>query len=138
MRAAMKARDSARVSALRMLMSAVKNTEVERGHELTDEEVIEVAAREAKRRRESIDAFRSGGRDDLVQKESAELAILESYLPDQLSAEELERVVEEAIAETGASAPKDMGAVMKVVMPKVKGRADGSVVSAAVKSRLGG
>jgi uncharacterized protein len=138
MRAAMKARDSARVSALRMLMSAVKNTEVERGHELTDEEVIEVAAREARRRRESIEAFRSGGRDDLVQKESAELSILESYLPAQLSAEELERIVDEAIAETGAASPKEMGAVMKVVMPKIKGRADGSVVSAAVKSRLGG
>src|SRR6266550_3452192 len=120
MRAAMKAREQARVSTLRMLMAAMKNTQVEKGHELDDEEVVEVIAREAKRRRESIDAFEKGGR------------------PELLSDEELAALVDAAIAETGASTPKEMGNVMKVVMPKVKGRADGTAVSAAVRARLGG
>ncbi len=138
MRAAMKAREQARVSTLRMLMAAMKNTQVEKGHELDDEEVVEVIAREAKRRRESIDAFEKGGRPELVEKEGAELAVLESYLPERLSDEELAALVDAAIAETGASTPKEMGNVMKVVMPKVKGRADGTAVSAAVRARLGG
>jgi len=138
MRAAMKAREQARVSTLRMLMAAMKNTQVEKGHELDDEEVVEVIAREAKRRRESIDAFEKGGRPELVEKEGAELAVLESYLPERLSDEELAALVDAAIAETGASSPKEMGNVMKVVMPKVKGRADGTAVSAAVRARLGG
>ena len=137
MRAAMKAREQTRVSTLRMLMAAMKNTQVEKGHELEDDEVIEVISREAKRRRESMEAFEKGGRDELVQKEGAELAILEAYLPEKLSDEELARLVDEAIAETGASSPKEMGQVMKAVMPKVKGRADGSAVSAAVRARLG-
>lgn len=138
MRAAMKARDQVRVSTLRMLMTGVKNAEVERGHQLSDDEVVEVVAREAKRRRESIEAFEKGGRQDLVDQERAELAVLQSYLPERLSDDELARLVDEAIAEAGASAPKEMGAVMKVLMPKVKGRADGAAVSALVKSRLGG
>ena len=138
MRAAMKAREQARVSTLRMLMAAMKNTQVEKGHELDDEEVVEVIAREAKRRRESMDAFEKGGRPELVEKEGAELAVLESYLPERLSGEELAALVDAAIAETGASTPKEMGNVMKVVMPKVKGRADGTAVSAAVRARLAG
>jgi hypothetical protein len=138
MRDAMKARDQARVGALRMLMAAVKNAEVELRHELSDEEVLGVVTKEAKRRKESIEAFEKGGRDDLVAKESAELAVLEAYLPEQLGEEELARLVDEAIAETGASEQKDMGRVMKALMPKVKGRADGTAVSTLVKSRLGG
>lgn len=137
MRASMKAREPARTSTLRMLMAAMKNTQVEKGHELDDEEVIEVIAREAKRRRESIEAFEKGGRAELVEKETAELAVLESYLPERLSDEELGALVDEAIAETGASTPKEMGQVMKAVMPKVKGRADGAAVSAMVRARLG-
>ena len=137
MRAAMKAREATRVSTLRMLMAAMKNVQVERGHELNDDEVLEVLAREAKRRRESMEAYEHGGRPDLVQKEGAELAVLEEYLPDRLSDRELEVLVDEAIAETGATDPKQMGAVMKVLMPKVKGRADGSVVSGLVRARLG-
>jgi hypothetical protein len=137
MRTAMKARDQARVGALRMLMAAVKNSEVEKLHELSDDEVVEVVAREAKRRRESIEAFEKGGRADLVEKESAELGVLEAYLPAKLSDEELAGIVDEAIAETGASSPKQMGEVMKAVMPKVRGRADGAQVSALVKARLG-
>ena len=137
MREAMKAREQARVSTLRMLMSAVKNAEVERGHPLDDDEVIDVAAKEAKRRKESIGAFKQGGREDLVAKESAELSVLEAYLPAGLSEEELAALVDEAIAETGASSPKQMGEVMKALMPKIRGRAEGGVVSALVKQRLG-
>lgn len=135
--AAMKARDQVRTSTLRMLLTAMKNAQVERMHELDDDEVVEIAAREAKRRRESIDAFKAGGRDDLVGKEQAELAVLEGYLPAALSEAELLTLVDEAITETGATSPKEMGAVMKALMPKVRGRADGAAVSAAVKSRLG-
>lgn len=138
MRAAMKAREQARVAALRMLMTAVKNTEVEKLHELSDDEVLDVIAREAKRRRESIDAFEKAGRSDLVEKETAELHVLEAYLPDKLSDAELAALVEQAVAETGASSPKQMGEVMKALMPKVRGRADGAQVSALVKAKLGG
>lgn len=137
MRAAMKAREQARVGALRMLMTAIKNTEVEKMHDLSDEEVLDVIAREAKRRRESIEAFEKGGRTDLVEKETAELAVLDAYLPDKLSDEELTALVDEAVAETGASSPKQMGEVMKALMPKVRGRADGAQVSALVKAKLG-
>ena len=138
MRAAMKAREATRVSTLRMLMAAMKNTQVEKGHQLDDDEVVEVIAREAKRRRESMDAFSQGGRQELVEKEGAELAVLEAYLPERLSDDELARLVDEAIAESGASSPKEMGQVMKALMPKVKGRAEGAAVSAAVRARLGG
>jgi len=137
MRAAMKAREQTRVSTLRMLMAAMKNTQVEKGHELDDDEVVDVIAREAKRRRESMDAFEKGGRAELVEKESAELAVLETYLPERLSDDELGKLVDEAIAETGATSAKEMGQVMKAVMPKVKGRADGNAVSAVVRARLG-
>lgn len=137
MRAAMKARDQVRVSTLRMLMTAVRNAEVERGHALDDDEVIEVAAREAKRRRESIEAFRAGNRDDLVTKESAELAVLEEYLPKGLTEQELAALVDETISEVGATTPKQMGEVMKALMPKIRGRADGAAVSQMVRGKLG-
>jgi uncharacterized protein YqeY len=137
MRASMKAREQTRVSTLRMLMAAMKNTQVEKGHELDDEEVVEVIAREAKRRRESMDAFSKGGRAELVDKERSELAVLEAYLPERLSDDELAGLVDEAIAESGATSPKEMGQVMKALMPKVKGRADGAAVSAMVRARLG-
>ena len=137
MRDAMKARDATRVAALRLLMSSVKVVEKEKLHDLSDDEVLDVIAREAKRRRESIDMFGQGGRTDLVDKETAELKILEGYLPDKLSDADLATLVDEAIAETGASTPKQMGEVMKALMPKVRGRADGGQVSALVKSRLG-
>ncbi len=137
LKTAMKARDQVRVSTLRMLMTAMKNVQVERQHELDDDEVIEVAGREAKRRRESIEAFRSANRDDLVAQEAAELAVLESYLPAALSESEVAALVDEAIAETGATTPRQMGEVMKALMPKIRGRADGAVVSGLVKSRLG-
>ena len=137
MRTALKAREQARVDALRMLMTSVKNVEVERGHPLSDDEVLEVASRDAKRMRESIEAFEKGGRTDLVERERAQLAVLEAYLPAALTDDELAALVDEAITETGATAAQQMGAVMKAVMPKIKGRADGSRVSALVKARLG-
>jgi uncharacterized protein YqeY len=138
MRGAMKAREAVRVAALRMLMAAIKNAEVEKRHELSDDEVLDVVTREAKRRRESIEAFEKGGREDLVAKEAAELTVLDSYLPERLSDEELAALVDAAIAETGADSPKQMGEVMKALMPKLRGRADGGQVSALVKARLGG
>lgn len=138
MRGAMKAREAVRVAALRMLMAAVKNAEVEKRHELSDDEVLDVITKEAKRRRESIEAFEQGGREDLVAKESAELTVLDSYLPERLSDDELAALVDAAIEETKAESPKQMGDVMKALMPKLRGRADGGQVSALVKARLGG
>lgn len=137
MRAAMKARDQVRVGSLRLLMAAVKNAEIEARHELADDEVLTVISREAKRRRESIEAYGAGGRQDLVDMTEADLAVLQSYLPEGLTDAELAAFVDEAIAETGATSAKEMGAVMKALMPKVKGRADGGAISAMVKARLG-
>jgi len=139
MRAAMKERDQVRVSTLRMLMAAVKNAEVQgaQARELSDAEVLDVVGREAKRRKEAIEAYSGAGRTDLVDKETAELGVLQGYLPEALSDEELARLVDEVIAETGASTPRQMGDVMKVLMPKVRGRADGAAVSAMVKQKLG-
>lgn len=138
MRAAMKARESTRVATLRMAMAAVKNAQVEAGHELDDDEVVGVLTKEAKKRRESISAYQDAGRDDLVEVETAELAVLEVYLPEQLSDEELSEIVDAAIAEAGASDATEMGRVMKLVMPKVRGRADGATVSGLVRARLAG
>lgn len=137
MRVAMKAREQTRVGTLRMLMAAVKNSEVERGRALDDDEVLDAVTREAKRRRESIDAFTKAGRDELVAKETAELEVLETYLPAALTEAELAALVDEAIAEAGATDPRQMGAVMKVLVPKIRGRADGGAVSALVRARLG-
>ena len=138
MRAAMKARDQVRVTTLRMLMTSMKNAQVEAGHELDDDEVVAVIGKEAKRRRESIDAYTEANRSDLADKEAAELEILATYLPEQLDEAAIGELVDEAIAEVGATSAKEMGQVMKAVMPKVKGRADGSAVSAVVKAKLTG
>jgi uncharacterized protein YqeY len=139
MRTAMKRRDQVRVSTLRMLMAAVKNAEVQgaQARELSDEEVVGVVGREAKRRKEAIEAYSGAGRADLAEKENAELAVLQEYLPEALSNVEVEAMVDAAIAETGATGPKQMGEVMKAVMPKVRGRADGAAISAIVKRKLG-
>ncbi len=134
---AMKARDAVRVGALRMLLTAIVNREKELRRPLEDDEVREVAAREVKRRTESIEAFERGGRADLVAKETAEREILQAYAPEQLSEAEIDRIVEEAIAEVGASAPGDLGKVMGKVMPKLRGRADGALVQRKVRERLG-
>ena len=133
---AMKSRDSVRLGCLRMIISAVKNAEIEKRGELDEAETMKVLTKLAKQRSESIEMYRKGGRDELVQKETAELEIVKSFLPEPLSDEELAKLVEDAIAEVEASEPKDMGKVMKAIGPKVTGRADGKKVSDAVKSKL--
>ena len=136
--AAMKARDSARLSALRMLKAAVMNKSVEKGRDLEDAEVLQVVASLAKQRRDSIEQFAKAGRTDLVEKETGELAVLQSYLPPSATPEEIDAAVAEAIKETGAASAKDMGKVMKAVMPKLAGKnADGKAVNEAVRRTLG-
>ena len=138
--AAMKAKDAPRLSALRMLKAAVMNKGmVEKGRDLEDAEVLQVVASLVKQRRDSVEQFAKAGRTDLVDKETAEIAILEHYLPPAVSAEDIEAAVAAAIAETGASSAKDMGKVMKAVMPKLAGKnADGKAVNEAVRRKLGG
>ena len=133
----MKARDSARLSALRMVKAALMNGEVAKGRALEEAEAQQVLSSLIKQRRDSIEQFKSGGRADLVEKESAELAILERYAPPAASAEEIERAVDAAIAETGATTAKDMGRVMKGVMSALAGKsADGKVVNELVRKKL--
>lgn len=135
---AMKAKDAARLSALRMLKAAVMNKGVEKKRDLDDSEVLQVIAALVKQRRDSIDQFTKAGRHDLVEKETQELRILEDYLPPAVSAEEIDAAVHAAIAEAGATSVKDMGKVMKAVMPKLAGRnVDGKAVNEAVRRKLG-
>lgn len=138
MKAAAKARESERLGVIRFIRSQTQNRRIELGRDLKDEDVIEVLARLAKQHRESIEQFSEGGRNELVEQEKRKLAVVEQYLPAQLSAAELEDMVSRAIAETGASGPRDMGAVMKTLMPGVKGRADGKAVKELVQKRLTG
>jgi uncharacterized protein YqeY len=136
--AAMKAKDAARLSALRMLKAAVMNKGVEKGRDLDDAEVLQVVASLVKQRRDSIEQFGKAGRTDLVDKETGEIAVLEQYLPPAATAEEIDAAVAAAIAETGAASAKDMGKVMKAVMPKLAGKhADGRAVNEAVRRKLG-
>jgi uncharacterized protein YqeY len=120
-----------------MLSTAITNREKEVLHELSDDEVRQVAAREVKRRNESIEAFQKGGRADLVEKESAEREMLAPYAPEQLSEQELDALIDEVVEATGASGPRDLGKVMGQVMGRAKGRVDGSRVQAKVRGRLG-
>lgn len=137
--AAMKARDAARLSALRMLKAAIMNRSVEKGRDLEDAEVLQVVVSLVKQRRDSIEQFAKAGRTDLVDKETGEIAVLQAYLPPAATPEEIAAAVAEAIAETGAASPKDMGKVMKAVMPKLAGKnADGKAVNDAVRRTLGG
>ncbi len=129
-------KDEVKVSTLRLLLSEVKNAEIAKGHPLSDEEIVEVASREAKKRREAAAGFRQGDREEQALKEEAELKILEGYLPAQASDEELTKIIEQAINELGASSIADMGKVMQAVMVKVAGQADGGRVSAIVKEKL--
>jgi uncharacterized protein YqeY len=136
--AAMKARDSSRLSALRMLKAAIMNKGVEKGRDLDDAEVLQVVASLVKQRRDSIEQFAKAGRTDLVEKETGELNVLQAYLPPSATPEEIAAAVAEAIAETGATSPKDMGKVMKAVMPKLAGKnPDGKAVNEAVRRTLG-
>ena len=137
--AAMRAKDTTRVSTLRMAKAALMNREVERGRALDDAEAQQVIASLMKQRRDSVEQFRNGGRDDLAVKEEAELAILEIYVPPAAGAAEIEAAVEAAIAETGAATAKDMGRVMKAAMARLAGATvDGKAVSDLVRRRLGG
>lgn len=129
MKAAMKAGDKLRVSTIRLLSADLKNEEISRGRELSEEEIIELVQRQVKRRREAVEQYTKGGRAELAEKEAAEAAILEEYLPQQLTDDELVSIINEVIAETGASSKKEMGKVIGAVMPRVKGRADGARVS---------
>lgn len=134
----LKAGEKVRLSALRLLSAAVKNREVELRREVSDEEFLEVVAREVKRRKEAAEAYEKGNRQDLVDREHEEQAILEVYLPAGLSDPEVEALIDEAISATGASEPGELGKVMAHVMAKAKGRVDGGKVNALVRSRLGG
>jgi uncharacterized protein YqeY len=136
LKAAMKDKDAERLSVVRMLKSAVKYREIELMKPLDDAGVLAVVAGEIKRRRDSVEQYRAGKREDLATKEEREIATLQGYLPQQLAPAELEAKVAQAVAATGAKGPKDMGAVMKVLLPEVQGRADGKVVSELVKKKL--
>ena len=134
---AMKARAELKVSTLRLITSSIKNKEIDERKELDDDGVLAVLNTAAKQRRDSIEQYEKGGRQDLADKEKAELTIIQVYLPQQLSKDEVTAFIKEAIAETGAAGAKDMGKVMKALMPKVKGKADGKLVNELVKELLG-
>jgi uncharacterized protein YqeY len=134
--AAMKERNAERRDALRLILSSLRSAEKELQRPLSDEEELQVLQRERKRRLESIEAFRAGGRDAQAAAEEAELAVLEEFMPEPLSEEELERIVDDAIAEVGATSIRDLGRVMADVMPQIAGRADGSTVSQIVREKL--
>jgi uncharacterized protein YqeY len=136
MKTAMKARDALRLSAVRMVLSMVKNREIDQKKELNDQDVTEVISTLVKQRRESIRMYLEGNRPDLVEKEEAELEILLGFLPSQLSSAEIEALVNRIIAETGAQGARDMGRVMKALTPLTAGKADGKTVSDTVKQKL--
>jgi uncharacterized protein len=139
MTAAMKAKDVARTSTLRMLKAAIVNRQIEKGGELDDEETSKLLRSQVKQRRDSIDQYQKAGRQELVEKETAEIAVIESYLPQAASLEEVEQAVAAAVAETGATSMKEMGAVMKATMVLLAGKnPDGRVVSETVKKKLTG
>jgi uncharacterized protein YqeY len=135
-KAALRSGDKVRVSVIRLLGALIKNREVEKRGPLTDAEVLQAIVASCKQRQEAIEQFGQGGRQDLVQKETAELAILRSYLPQPLTSEELQAMVLEAVREAQATSVKEMGKVMGVLMPKVTGRADGKVVNTLVREAL--
>ena len=132
----MRSGDTLRRDVLRMAQSAAYNVEKREGRELSDDEVVGVLTREVKTRRESVEAFRKGGREELAQKEEAEIAILQTFLPQSLTTAELEVLVDEAIAATGAATPRDLGKVMGWLSPRTRGRADGKQVSGLVAAAL--
>ena len=138
LKSAMRAKDSLRMNTVRALKSAVKYREIELMKPLDDAGILGVVATEIKRRRDSVEQYRAGNRADLADKEDAEIKILQEFLPQQLTQAEVEAKVAEVIARVGAQGPKDMGAVMKALLPEVQGRADGKVVSELVKQRLAG
>jgi uncharacterized protein len=133
---AMRAREQERVDALRLILASLRSAEKELRRPLSDQEELQVLQRERKRRTEAAEAFRAGGRDEQAAKEERELAVIEGFMPEPISEEELERIVDDAIAETGATSIRDLGRVMADVMPQVSGRTDGSEVSRLVREKL--
>lgn len=136
MKHAMKEHDKVKLNTVRLIKSALMNEKIKLGHELTPDDELTVLNREKKQREESIAEFQKGHRDDLVEQTKAELAVVEAYMPKQLSKAELDQIVQAAIAESGAKTKSEFGKVMKVLMPKIKGRADGKAASALVKEHL--
>lgn len=134
----MRAGDTVRVSTIRLARAAIKNAEIARRRPLTDEEIQDILLGEVKRRREAIEAFERGGREDLSRREALEMAVLTQYLPAPLSEEELRRIIAEVIAELGAASLAEAGRVMAAVMPRVRRRAEGATVSRLVRQALGG
>lgn len=133
---AMRARDAERTATLRLVLAALRSSEKELGRSLRDEEELQVLQRERKRRVEAAEAFRAGGRDEQAETEERELAVIREFMPEPIPDDELEEIVDDAIAETGATSIRDLGRVMADVMPQVAGRADGSTVSQLVREKL--
>ncbi len=136
LKAAMKAGDKSTREAIRSLKSMLREKEIELNRELTGEDQMQVLSSAAKKRKESIESYEEGGRDDLVQQERAELAVIEKYLPEQLNEDEIRELVDEVLVETGAETMRDMGRVMGTIMPQVRGKADGSIVQQIVREKL--
>jgi len=136
LKAAMKASEGLKISVLRMAKAALKYRQIEKGEALSGEDILSVLSSLSKQRRESIEQFSKGGREDMAEKERQELSILQSYLPQQLTPEEIDRIIVEAIRESAAAGIKDMGKVMRLAIPRMKGAADGKVVSQRVKDIL--
>jgi uncharacterized protein len=136
LKVSLKASDSLKVSVLRMAKAALKYRQIDKGEELSEGEIISVIASLSKQRKESIELFSKGGREDLAEKERQELAILQSYLPEQVPEKELDGIIAEAIKESSAAGIKDIGKVMKLVMPRLKGSADGKLINQKVKELL--
>ncbi|MDQ0339633.1 uncharacterized protein YqeY [Caldalkalibacillus uzonensis] len=136
MKQAMKNKEKTRLSVIRMVKAALKNEEIKLGRALTDEDVLTVLSREMKQRKESLQEFEKAGRDDLVETLKEEISVLETYLPEQMSEDELRQLVSDTITEVGAVSKADMGKVMGAIMPKVKGKADGALVNRLVQEAL--
>jgi uncharacterized protein len=137
MKTAMKSGDKDRLKVVRLLLAAIKQVEVDQRKELTDADVLGVINKMVKQRRDSIDQFQKGGREDLAAGEQQEIVVLETYLPEQMSDAELDTLVDQAVSETGAQGMRDMGKVMAILKTRAEGRADMSALSAKVKARLG-
>ncbi len=133
---ALKAKEKGKVSVLRMVNAEIKNEEIDKKEDLTDEDIIKIIFKELKKRKEGLEEFKKAGRDLIVKKEEKQIQILEDYLPEQMSKEEIEELVEKVIEETRAEGMSDMGKIMKEIMPKVKGKADGKIVNSIVKEKL--
>ena len=136
LKTALRESDRLKLSAIRLVKAAIKNRQIEKGRDLSDEEILSVISTLAKQRRESIEQFSKGGRNDLADQERRELAVLQAYMPEQLSPEELDSLILQAIRESSARDEKDMGKVMKTLMPRVKGVSDGKAVNSRVKELL--